>query len=75
MFIQLSAFAMGFIGSRSWAHWSSNDPLDLFRDSLAETKLCTMEVIHCILGKANPKRLNGVNRVVHQLASEQAESG
>ena len=34
-----------------------------------------MEVIHCILGKANPKRLNGVNRVVHQLASEQAESG
>lgn len=34
-----------------------------------------MEVIHIILGKANPERLNGVNKVVHQLASKQVEYG
>ena len=34
-----------------------------------------MEVIHIILGKANPNRLNGVNKVVYQLASKQAEYG
>jgi hypothetical protein len=31
-----------------------------------------MEIIHLILGKANPNRLNGVNKVVYQLASNQA---
>jgi len=34
-----------------------------------------MEIIHLILGKANPERMNGVNRVVYQLASQQAASG
>jgi len=34
-----------------------------------------MEIIHLILGKANPERMNGVNRVVYQLASRQASSG
>ncbi|MBL0745839.1 glycosyltransferase family 4 protein [Chryseolinea lacunae] len=34
-----------------------------------------MEIIHVVLGKANPERMNGVNKVVHQLASKQAESG
>ncbi|HOY95157.1 MAG TPA: glycosyltransferase [Catalimonadaceae bacterium] len=34
-----------------------------------------MEVIHIVLGKANPARMNGVNKVVYQLASRQAESG
>ena len=34
-----------------------------------------MEIVHLILGKANPDRLNGVNKVVYQLASKQAESG
>lgn len=34
-----------------------------------------MEIIHLILGKANPERMNGVNKVVYQLASHQAESG
>lgn len=32
-----------------------------------------MEIIHIILGKANPERLNGVNKVVYQLASKQHE--
>lgn len=30
-----------------------------------------MEIIHLILGKANPERMNGVNKVVHQLATQQ----
>ena len=34
-----------------------------------------MEIIHIILGKANPNRLNGVNKVVYQLATKQAEFG
>lgn len=34
-----------------------------------------MEIIHLILGKANPDRMNGVNQVVYQLASRQAASG
>ncbi len=31
-----------------------------------------MEIIHLILGKANPERMNGVNKVVYQLATQQA---
>lgn len=34
-----------------------------------------MEIIHIILGKANPERMNGVNKVVHQLATKQTEFG
>ncbi len=34
-----------------------------------------MEIIHLILGKANPNRMNGVNKVVYQLATRQAASG
>ncbi|MFD2602749.1 glycosyltransferase family 4 protein [Flavobacterium suzhouense] len=34
-----------------------------------------MEIIHLILGKANPDRMNGVNKVVYQLATKQAEFG
>ena len=34
-----------------------------------------MEIIHIVLGKANPERMNGVNKVVFQLATKQAESG
>lgn len=34
-----------------------------------------MEIIHIILGKANPERLNGVNKVVYNLARKQAEIG
>ncbi len=34
-----------------------------------------MEIIHLILGKANPQRMNGVNKVVYQLATEQAIAG
>ena len=34
-----------------------------------------MEIIHLILGKANPERLNGVNNVVYHLATAQAELG
>ena len=32
-----------------------------------------MEIIHLILGKANPERMNGVNRVVYNLATKQVE--
>lgn len=31
-----------------------------------------MEIIHIVLGKANPLRMNGVNKVVHELATKQA---
>ena len=34
-----------------------------------------MEIIHLILGKANPQRMNGVNKVVYQLATEQTQAG
>ncbi len=34
-----------------------------------------MEIIHIVLGKANPDRMNGVNKVVYQLATKQAEHG
>lgn len=34
-----------------------------------------MEIIHIILGKANPLRMNGVNKVVHQLATKQTSLG
>lgn len=32
-----------------------------------------MEIIHLILGKANPERMNGVNRVVHEMATVQTK--
>lgn len=34
-----------------------------------------MEIIHIVLGKANPNRMNGVNRVVYQLATQLAQKG
>lgn len=34
-----------------------------------------MEIIHIILGKANPNRMNGVNKVVNSLATYQLEKG
>jgi glycosyltransferase involved in cell wall biosynthesis len=34
-----------------------------------------MEIIHIVLGKANPNRMNGVNKVVYQLAVKQTELG
>lgn len=34
-----------------------------------------MKIVHIILGKANPERMNGVNKVVYQLATKQAEKG
>ena len=34
-----------------------------------------MKIIHIALGKANPNRMNGVNRVVFELASEQTKQG
>lgn len=34
-----------------------------------------MEIIHVVLGKANPSRMNGVNKVVHELATRQQQRG
>lgn len=34
-----------------------------------------MEIIHIVLGKANPNRMNGVNKVVYQLATYQWNAG
>lgn len=34
-----------------------------------------MEVVHLVMGKANPDRMNGVNKVVYQLATKQTEAG
>ena len=34
-----------------------------------------MEIIHLILGKANPDRMNGVNKVVYQLTTQQSLAG
>lgn len=34
-----------------------------------------MEVIHIILGKANPERMNGVNKVIYEMATKQVSHG
>jgi len=34
-----------------------------------------MEIIHLVLGKVNPERMNGVNKVVHELATRQKNAG
>lgn len=34
-----------------------------------------MEIIHIALGKVNPNRMNGVNKVVYNLATEQVKAG
>ncbi len=34
-----------------------------------------MKIIHLVLGKANPNRMNGVNKVAHQLATTQINLG
>ena len=34
-----------------------------------------MDIVHIVLGKANPNRMNGVNKVVYQLANRQAQAG
>ncbi|PPK87839.1 glycosyltransferase involved in cell wall biosynthesis [Neolewinella xylanilytica] len=34
-----------------------------------------MEIIHLVMGKANPARMNGVNKVVYQLATRQTAAG
>ncbi len=34
-----------------------------------------MEIIHIVLGKANPERMNGVNRVVYEMATSQVKFG
>lgn len=34
-----------------------------------------IKIIHIVLGKANPERLNGVNKVVHYLAESQSSLG
>jgi hypothetical protein len=34
-----------------------------------------MEIIHIILGKANPNRMNGVNKVVNSIATFQTKLG
>lgn len=34
-----------------------------------------MKIIHLVLGKANPERMNGVNKVAHSLATNQVEAG
>lgn len=34
-----------------------------------------MEVIHLVLGKANPARMNGVNKVVYEMISRQVATG
>ena len=34
-----------------------------------------MKIIHLVLGKANPLRMNGVNKLVHEMATTQQEMG
>ena len=34
-----------------------------------------MKIIHLVLGKANPERMNGVNKVAHNLATTQTDLG
>lgn len=34
-----------------------------------------MDIIHIVLGKANPERMNGVNKVVYELTTKQVEAG
>ncbi len=34
-----------------------------------------LKLVHIVLGRANPNRMNGVNRVVHNLATKQTHAG
>ena len=33
------------------------------------------KIVHLVLGKANPERMNGVNKVAHALAATQKDFG
>lgn len=47
----------------------------LARDERRPTLPHDTRVVHLVLGKANPERLNGVSRAVHSLAAAQAAAG
>ncbi|PCJ94029.1 MAG: hypothetical protein COA50_12770 [Flavobacteriaceae bacterium] len=66
---------MGLNGSYCRTHCFPIDSIGLLAIHFNKKQLYIMEIIHIILGKANPNRLNGVNKVVHQLASKQVEYG
>jgi len=38
-------------------------------------KKATIKIIHLVLGKANPNRMNGVNKVAYQLATTHTRLG
>src|SRR6201996_597142 len=49
----------------------TTDRTHLLVHHFKDKKIHVMEVIHLILGKANPDRMNGVNKVVHEMATNQ----
>ncbi len=53
---------------------------DLYRRTMLDIDFAPVEaerpdVVHVVLGKANPRRMNGVNQVVHHLAQAQVRAG
>ncbi len=67
---QLECFSVKRYCAEFEAHYES-----LAKDSRPEMLPAETRVIHLALGKANPNRLNGVNRAVHSLASAQVRAG
>jgi glycosyltransferase involved in cell wall biosynthesis len=63
------------MGSYHWFNYQSMHSYTFLAVSLIEKTIHTMEIIHIVLGKANPDRMNGVNKVVYQLATRQSASG
>src|ERR1700761_692708 len=53
----------------------TTDRTHLLVHHFKDKKIPLMEVIHLILGKANPMRMNGVNKVVHEMATNQVLRG
>ncbi|RZL44195.1 MAG: glycosyltransferase, partial [Pedobacter sp.] len=61
-----------------WAYWCFSRPngisvgiIRLLGNHSSNQTFFFMEIIHIVLGKANPDRMNGVNKVVNELAIRQ----
>src|SRR6201999_3525594 len=72
---QMADHAMGSCGRFGRADRYTTDRTHLLVYHFKDKKTSPMEVIHLILGKANPMRMNGVNKVVHEMATNQVLRG
>ena len=74
---------LAMMGARAKRRGQEEFSLDAYRQGFEEVysepkarayQGSTPQIIHVVLGKANPERMNGVNRMVHGLADNQAQA-